>query len=37
MIYYIGKAKDMTSKELWLVWNYGRLIALLEAVDFSRN
>lgn len=36
-ILYIGKAKDMTLKELWLVWRFGRKIEPLESVDFNRN
>lgn len=34
---YIGKVKDMTLKELWLLWRFGRKIELLEDADFSRN
>ena len=37
MIIYNGKAKDMTFKELWMAWNFGRIIPLVEAVDFSKN
>jgi len=31
---YIGKAKDLTWKEMYLLWHYGRKIEILEAVDF---
>ncbi len=34
---YSGKVKDMTYKELWLAWYFGRPIELLEAVDFDLN
>ncbi len=37
MILYNGKAKDMTFKELWLAWKFGRPIERLESVDFSQN
>ena len=37
MILYIGKAKNMTFKELWLSWNFGRPVERLEAVDFNLN
>ncbi len=37
MILYKGKAKNMTLKELWLMWKFGRPIELLEEVDFSGN
>lgn len=34
---YIGKAKNMTPKETWLFWRFGRKIEPLEDVDFGRN
>jgi len=37
MILYSGKAKDMTFKELWMRWYYGRPVELLETVDFTKN
>lgn len=37
MILYIGKAKGLTFKELFLAWYFGRLVEPLEATDFSRN
>ena len=37
MILYIGKAKNMTLKEIWLCWKFGRLVELVEATDFGRN
>ena len=37
MILFKGKIKDLTYKELWLAWHFGRPIELLEAVDFSTN
>ncbi len=36
-ILYIGKTKDMTLKELWLVWKFGRKIETIESVDVNRN
>ncbi len=37
MILYNGKAKNMTRKEIWLVWYFGRITEPLEPGDFSRN
>ena len=37
MILFKGKVKDMTFKELWLSWYFGRLIEPLEAIDFGKN
>jgi len=37
MILFKGKVKDMTFKELWLAWYFGRPIERLEAIDFSVN
>lgn len=37
MILFRGKARDMTLTELWLAWNFGRLVEPVEVVDFSRN
>ncbi len=37
MILFAGKAKNMTFRELWLTWHFGRLIERLESVDFSAN
>lgn len=37
MILYKGKVKNLTYKELWLSWYFGRSIELLEAIDFSKN
>jgi len=37
MLIYIGKFKDLTLKELWLLIKFGRPIEKLEAIDFSRN
>ena len=37
MILYKGKAKDMTYKELFLAWYFGRLIEPLETTDFMLN
>jgi hypothetical protein len=37
MILFIGKVRDLTFRELWLAWNFGRLIERLEAIDFSKN
>ena len=37
MTLYISKAKNMTFKELWLMWNFGRPVERLEAVDFNLN
>ncbi len=37
MILYSGKVKDMTRKEIWLAWHFGRPIELLEATDFNLN
>lgn len=37
MIIYSGKAKYMTSKELYFRYYFGRLLELLESVDFCRN
>ena len=34
---YIGKVKDMTYNELWMLWNFGRLAEPLESVDFCKN
>ncbi len=34
---FVGKAKDISLKEIWLQCYYGRKIELLEAVDFGRN
>lgn len=34
---YIGKAKDMTFNELWMLQHFGRKLEQLEDVDFSRN
>jgi len=36
-IAYIGKAKNITLKEIWLFWRFGRKIELLEDVDFCKN
>ena len=36
-IFYIEKVKDMTPKEMWLFWRFGRKIEPLEDVDFCRN
>ncbi len=36
-IAYIGKFKDMSLKELWLFWRFGRKIEPLEDVDFCKN
>ncbi len=38
MIIYIGKARGLTFREIWLAWvKFSRPIEKLEAVDFSRN
>ena len=37
MILYNGKMKDMTFKELWMMWNFGRTVEKLEAGDFNLN
>lgn len=37
MILFRGKVKDLTYKELWLAWYFGRPIELLETGDFSKN
>lgn len=34
---YKGKLKDLTPKELWMLWHFGRKVEALEDVDFSRN
>ncbi len=37
MIIYIGKARNLTYKELWLIWKFGRPVETLEPIDFSGN
>ena len=37
MILFRGKERDLTFKELWMIWNFGRLIEQFEAVGFSVN
>ena len=37
MILYSGKAKNLSYKELWMAWNFGRPIELLESIDFGEN
>lgn len=37
MILFKGKIKNLTYKELWLAWHFGRPIEPLEAVDFCKN
>jgi len=37
MLLYSGKARDLTFKELFLTWYFGRLIERLEAEDFEAN
>lgn len=37
ILLYIGKAKDLTYKELWLLLHFGRPVEPLEETDFSRN
>lgn len=37
MILYSGKAKNMTYKELYLAWHYGRPVERLEPCDFCKN
>ena len=34
---FIGKAKDMTLKEIYFQFYFGRKIELLEGRDFSQN
>jgi hypothetical protein len=34
---YKGKARDLTFKEMWMLWHFGRKIELLEDVDFCWN
>lgn len=36
-IAYIGKAKNMTLKEIWLCYTFGRPVEPIEAEDFNRN
>ncbi len=37
MILFKGKLKNMTPKELFLAWYYGRLIERIESCDVGRN
>ncbi len=37
MILFNGKLKNLTPKELFLAWNYGRLVERIESADFGRN
>ncbi len=34
---FVGKAKDISLKEIWLQCYFGRKMELLEEVDFSKN
>ncbi len=34
---FIGKAKNLNFKELYLLWHFGRTIEPMESVDFSWN
>ncbi len=36
-VVYRGKAKDLTLKEIWLLYKFGRRTENLEDTDFSRN
>lgn len=37
IIRFIGKAKDLTLEELFLLFKFGRKVELLEVGDFSAN
>ena len=36
-VVYHGKAKDLTLKELWLLYKFGRRTENLETTDFNKN